>query len=1162
MALLTYIVGLDSVALELFSKYKGKVEELTIESAKPDILVTLHAAKTTLERSLPSILSGYKTVDKAKLNSLTVTLCYTGANTNLEYALGYFSAKTALSNIVHQSKNELLRSLAVEFLNARQLVEYEGNEVHYVNALFNFVAHDYGLSEQEDLFAPNYPPELLEDFGQFIAEQLDVAALIQVLPQFLPELPPANISLGKEIEMLDDFFRTLGEGKPEFAQYCYLYSDEDLNDVPTYVRKSNWDVLYASVIAYYLEKAGYVSGAQITIEDKKLLNNGESIVDASNGTFQLLKDEDTTYLSKLLLQNPNMSPRGVWRIIQQISEAPLFELYRLTESNEQMIQLRDYCFYGLLQRPGVSIEVLEELYRKNNAVPLEQEMEIKQRTLAYYVFNHRCQCSAEMLDFLVTKLTREEQVDYLISAIRNNFQAHVDCFLYHDPTLLGWENIFFTAVESGALDVITILHRHDVDLNQKTYFIPGHQGNTPVHIATYLGRIDVLERLCALGISMDEANSCGLPPACIAIINNNPDALIALHRLGANLNRKAYAYGANEYKGCAPVHIATILGHTQVLNTLKDLDINLDQADDSGFTPACIAVIEGKLDVLETLHQLGADLNKRATRGGVLAPAFHIHTGSAPVHIAVTLNKSDVLQKLKNLGYSLDEYNLQGDTPACIAARTNNLSMLQVLHQLGADLNKPNAQGLTPACLAAKYGNCQILKELKKRNIDLNKAGTSGVTPAYVAAEHGRADSIRTLQGLKVDFNIPNNEGQTPVFIAAQKGHIKVLEWLNKYKANLNIPNVQGYTPAYIVIANGLVDALNTLQNFGVNLNQVIEKGDELWQIVAKKRNIEMLCKLIEIGVRPQKEVILSKTLSSQDMEALLFSAIEHDKFLLFQDLVALFTQSTYQISNDLVFYTARYAHSSSIFLTLNQYSPVIDYYDHSSNSPLHIAAQEGNVQAFSALMELGVHLDYVNDEGETAVFIAVKKGLYSIIEQLITRQELYQPMQISESDLLNGLAGYGEEVLIRAQNKINERKAAGYNSDDRILFPRDIAEIMGHNDIVALLDQHKPKNQIPSHVYSPTFFAEQSPHTPVLSPNSPIPRLNSPILICPRSPTLWVNSSIDLNSSVESNEQSEEGRAYSGYKRSAPLRGGESTKKPKIQEPQNPDQEHAYQPS
>ena len=220
------------------------------------------------------------------------------------------------------------RSLAGDFLRINQLIDQhnEGNETHYAVALFNFVAHAHGLAEEVDPLAPQFDLDLLDAYRQFVEKQLNVAALVRVLPQFLPAIPPpGNIMQQTQFDTLNDFFQSLGEEKPGSKQYWLLYTEEDIDDVPAYVPRKDWDVVYASVLAYYLEKAGYISGAQITIGNKKLLDNSEHIIDASNDTFALLKDDDAECLSQLLLQNPNMLLPEVWRIIKQIPTVHLLD---------------------------------------------------------------------------------------------------------------------------------------------------------------------------------------------------------------------------------------------------------------------------------------------------------------------------------------------------------------------------------------------------------------------------------------------------------------------------------------------------------------------------------------------------------------------------------------------------------------------------------------------------------------------------------------------------------------------------------------------------------------------------------------------------------------------------------------------------------------------
>lgn len=134
--LLDYIHKLNPDTLKIFNDYRKRVEELSLDSDIKDILITLRSAKIEIEKSLLFIIKNHQGVDEAKLNTLIVKLCYSGAYSNIMYALSFFQTDN-LSFFIRTIKQKLLLEIATKY----QTSEWVGNEIHSANSLYNSACH-------------------------------------------------------------------------------------------------------------------------------------------------------------------------------------------------------------------------------------------------------------------------------------------------------------------------------------------------------------------------------------------------------------------------------------------------------------------------------------------------------------------------------------------------------------------------------------------------------------------------------------------------------------------------------------------------------------------------------------------------------------------------------------------------------------------------------------------------------------------------------------------------------------------------------------------------------------------------------------------------------------------------------------------------------------
>ncbi|KTD60528.1 ankyrin repeat domain-containing protein [Legionella shakespearei] len=1029
LALLEYIEQLNPNALQLFAVYKERVSELNKNSALPDIRITLKAAKEALEKSLLAIISKHTQIDTIALNNLTTGLCYAGAYVNVEQALGYFNGTSSLSAMIHYAKKNIILDLAAAFLNEHGMVEYEGNEVHYANALFNYVADKYGLLSQEDLFAPTYEVDTLEAFDAYVSHHMTIPALIQHVMRLLPPLQE-TITQMPEFQHLTDLFQILGHEKPGLKEYMMLYDDEDIDDIATYVRKPNWDLLLTGVLASSMQKAGYITDVHAIIDCKSIVDTGEYIFDASNDTVTVLSQEDL-----LLLVDSSDTSIEKWRLIRQMTPESILKAY-LKEG--QFEEIKSFLFGTLLGYAELPEVILSQLYLAvRNSGRVDQL-----RELSHYIFATRQQIPFDELTYLVGLLSPEEIYHYLVLAMNHDIPYQVKALLTCAPSPLSPMHVIHLACQNNALNVIRLLGQ--------------------------------------LGFDLNIMDNVGYTPACIAVASQNRELLIALHAGGADLQRAIpQSHNGITHQGKSPVQIAAALGYSSMIETLHELGVDLNRADRNGDTAACIAINNNDTAMLEKLHELGVDLNKKSGSTGLFFSMFASGPSLSPLELAVRTGNIDMIRVLKILDVNLDVLDGADDTPIGLAIHMNKLPVISVLHELGADISQRDKNGLSPTDHAARNGNSAALKLLKELGADINEAGPSGATPSFVAAEQGRADSIRTLKTLKADFNQANNAQQTPVFIAAKNGHIKVINWLHRYGADINKTDNQGHTPVYIAALHGRLQAFNELVNYGADLNEVCQNISDLIYLNSKSNDKKMFFRLLETDIN--LESITDSTwlqilnnLDGNQIEVVLNILIKNDNVSVFKKLLNIPLISNHGILHYQAHFAAEHAQSESILQLIHQSGINMDSSNGYGESLAYVAAKAGNALVLRQLIALNVDLDSVTEDVETPAFVAARMGHESIIQLLLEQGKANTPVTITVSTLKDLVKKMDAQIVARAEEKIQEQE------DWQItLTPRDIAHIMGHEHIVTLIDSYQPAPQTPQNRFS--FFAQPE----VASPSS-----------------------------------------------------------------------------
>ena len=124
--------------------------------------------------------------------------------------------------------------------------------------------------------------------------------------------------------------------------------------------------------------------------------------------------------------------------------------------------------------------------------------------------------------------------------------------------------------------------------------------------------------------------------------------------------------------------------------------------------------------------------------------------------------------------------------------------------------------------------------------------------------------------------------------------------------------------------------------------------------------------------------------------------------------------------------------------------------------SPLYIAATEGHPKILEYLHNVGIDLNAITHDKRTAIYLASENGHLDTVELLLKYKCNSQILYTSTAaSLIESASKKDKSIQERMDDKIAYRLLLGDSEEHIQLLPQDIAEVMGHQEIVVLLKSH-----------------------------------------------------------------------------------------------------------
>jgi ankyrin repeat protein len=244
-----------------------------------------------------------------------------------------------------------------------------------------------------------------------------------------------------------------------------------------------------------------------------------------------------------------------------------------------------------------------------------------------------------------------------------------------------------------------------------------------------------------------------------------------------------------------------------------------------------------------------------AAEGTVLIDAIKAHNRSAIT--ALLKHPADVHARTAD-----------GTTALHWAVRVDDLETVQLLLRSGGDVNVANRYGVTPLALAAANGNAAIVAALLKAGGDATAALPEGETVLMTAARTGNAPTLELLIEHGADINAHESWlGETALMWAAAENHADATKVLLAHGAKPDVHSFPttykrktggqtvlprgGFTALMYAARQNAMDAARALADGGADLNQADPDGLTALIVAIINAHYDLAALLIEKGADP-----------------------------------------------------------------------------------------------------------------------------------------------------------------------------------------------------------------------------------------------------------------------------------------------------------------------
>jgi uncharacterized protein len=418
-------------------------------------------------------------------------------------------------------------------------------------------------------------------------------------------------------------------------------------------------------------------------------------------------------------------------------------------------------------------------------------------------------------------------------------------------------------------------------------------------------------------------------------------------------------------------------------------------------------------------HQNDIDTVRQLLKSGAKAGVANVY-GITPISLACTNRNADIVQLLLDAGADANAEKWSGESILMDCVRTGTSDAVAALLKAGANPNvSEKKMGQTPLMWAAAGGYSEITKLLLEHGADISpvtlasedrvpntcricewKPSPGGFTAMMFAARAGDIETAHLLLEAGTDVNEATPEYGNPLVIAAASGHEDLAIFLLESGANPESKDENGVTALHHAHQNGL----SYMHGITYDSSYRVRPGNQPKLVKA----------LLETGADPNVQI---------------------EKSYLIGPAIRSSCESVSNMVGATPYFLASVSADAELLKLLSEYEADANISTKNGNTPLMVAArssctgmnQEDNtstakrtraLEAVKAIVAMGVDLNTVNEDGETAMHKAAFTGATNVVQYLVeqgadidvrnTNGETPWSMSMGIAPSFNNVGSYG----------------------------------------------------------------------------------------------------------------------------------------------------------
>lgn len=474
--------------------------------------------------------------------------------------------------------------------------------------------------------------------------------------------------------------------------------------------------------------------------------------------------------------------------------------------------------------------------------------------------------------------------------------------------------------------------------------------------------------------------------------------------------------------------------------------------------------------------------------------------GSNALHILCLKSRKgdprtlDIAKLFVERGAELDAKDLKGNTPLHIAAREGLKDVCNVLIDQAEKAEKPlvnnlNGKRMTALHVAVQQRQCEVVELLLKRGAKPNVKDYISFFPIHYAVENGCHRCCRALAPFYEGDATLTKRQESPLMIAARKGYCKTIKAIPVEKINVNYKDSDGNTALHIAAKKGFDNFLVYLLDLGAAPDTLNSSGwTPLMSAVAKEKakcakvlmergaalsvkSIDKESNILHIATASKSHHCLEHLLKNDEVMKLideknkddytpLALAVQRksDKCIKLLEEAGASPFIGDEVRASIIYNSPGYRGTIILHERLVREKNVT-FTNESKMTPLHIAAQEGNVDACKALLRRGARIDPCDKYGRTPLLWAAFYGYESILKLLLKKKASRRAKDDKKYTALHCAAFSGKlqccKVLLETDRGLIKEK------DKKGKYALDVAHDQGRFDVFIFLLEKFSKRSI-----------------------------------------------------------------------------------------------------